>query len=117
MIHTKISKHKGIDKLIDIALNNGDGIYILYADHLNCDAVTVLTIRGREISSKVEMMPGYLSRDISIQFKEYYEDNKDLPVYAFTAGYYTFPSMWKNTNFVKKYIYSEATEIEIQITD
>lgn len=117
MIHTKISKHEGIEKLIDIALNNGDGIYILYADYLNCDAVTVFTIRSGKISSKVEMMPGLRLGTLSIQFKEYYEDNKDLPVYAFTAGYYTFPRMWKNTNFVKKCVYSEATEIEIQITD
>lgn len=107
------TKGKGIEALKALALETGNGIYIIYADHLSCDAITVFTVEDGSIIDETELIPGYGHGCLAYQFQEnYLPKHSLLPVYGFTAAWFTFPMEWRNNQtFIKEYVYEPATLI------
>lgn len=107
------NKYEGIEELKALALENGDGVYLIYADHLSCDAVIAFTVKENTIEDEIELTPGYGAGCLSYQFKEkYLTRHTEAQVFGFTASWFTFPSVWRNDEtFLKKYVYESVTLI------
>ena len=111
------SKHNGIEELKKLALENGDGVYLIYADHLSCDAVIAFTVRDNTITDEQEFDPYGGSIKWHLE-NEYLNVRISLQVYGFTAAWFTFPSKWHNDQeWLKKYAYAGITYIPVTILD
>lgn len=111
------TKQKGINELKALALENGNGIYIIYADHLNSDAVIVFTVENGTIKDETELDP--YGGAIDNKFKtNYLPKHPLLQVYGFTVAWFTFPLVWdKDETFIKKYVYEPVTLLITAIED
>ena len=106
-------------------IENGDGIYFVYSDHISCDAAYLYVIRNGKIIHQ-EHPSCFMTHD-------YYGDGKpcgiipslnkliskyyELNLYVADKGWYTFPNEWKEcdwTTTLKKYgINSTLINIDI----
>lgn len=116
------------DSLNDIKkqlIENGDGIYFVYSDHLSCDAAFLYVIRNGKIIHQEHpscfMTRNYYGDDepcgiipsLNKLIREYYE----LNLYVANKGWYTFPQKWREcdwTTTLEKYgINSTLINIDI----
>lgn len=100
-----MTKKEGIEKMKDAALKNGDGVYIIYADYLSCDAITVFTVRSGVVEHESVLSPYY--HPIKYQLEEIYlPDHQDLDIFIFTPCWFTFPSTWRNNESSNMFVRS-----------
>lgn len=92
------------------AKKNGNGIYVIYSDHLSCDAWVMFAVVNGDILQE--------SHPTCWQTRNYYGDGSplggyydllklcesfpDLTIYISNIAYYTFPSKWMHHSWLDK---------------
>ena len=120
-----LNETASLNDVENILIENGDGIYFVYSDHISCDAAFLYVIRNGEIIHQEH--PSYFMTH------DYYGDGKpcgiipslnklickyyELNLYVADKGWYTFPQEWRECDWsttLKKYgINSTLISIDI----
>ena len=104
-------------------IENGDGIYFVYSDHLSCDAAYLYVIRNGKIIHQEHpsffMTYDYYGEPYGIipSLNKLISKYHELNLYVAGKGWYTFPQEWRECDWsttLKKYgINSTLINIDI----
>lgn len=114
-IDKDISYKFSIEQFEKLAKENGNGIYVIYKDHLSCDAWVMFAVKNNNIEDKKSPCC-WATRNYygdgkpcgaSVDLKNLIEKYSDLTLYISNLSYQTFRGKWFYEDVANNKIYKD----------